>query len=152
MLKKAITYTDFNNTERTEDFYFNLMQAELAEMELSTQGGFAEYLERIAKSNDGAKIISTFKEILVKAYGEKSEDGKRFVKSKELSEAFEQTQAYSVLFMQLVTDPDYAAEFIRGIMPNELADRLPPKPSLPPIPEIPKTAPPEIRTAPPEGS
>lgn len=148
MLKKTITYTDFNNVERSEDFYFNLMQAELAEMELTTQGGFAEYLQRIADSNDGKAIITTFKEILFKAYGEKSPDGKRFVKSEEISKAFEQTQAYSILFMQLVTDANYSAEFIRGLMPPELAGQIP-KPVINEsgqitVPEIPKTAPPEI--------
>jgi len=124
MLKKSITYTDFNDVSRTEDFYFNLSQAELAEMELSTRGGFASYLQRIAESEDGKAIIENFKYILFKAYGKKSDDGKRFVKSKELSEEFEQTEAYSVLFMSLVTDADEASKFVNALMPKELTDRM----------------------------
>ena len=120
MLKKAITYVDFNGVEHTENFYFNLMKAELAEMELSTQGGFAGYLQRIVDSNDGKQIIDTFKEILFKAYGQKSADGRRFVKSEELSKEFEQTEAYSVLFMELVTNAEAGAAFVNGLMPAGL--------------------------------
>lgn len=120
MLKKAITYTDFEGVERTENFYFNLMQAELAEMELTTPGGFATHLQRIAESNDGKQIISTFKEILFKAYGQKSDDGRRFIKSPELSRDFEQTEAYSVLFMELVTNAEAGAAFVNGLMPAQL--------------------------------
>lgn len=118
MLTKKITYTDYNGVERTENFYFNLSKAELIEMEMGTSGGFAEMLTRIVDAQDGAAIIKTFKELVLKAYGEKTPDGKRFVKSPELAEAFSQTEAYSNLFMELATDADAAAKFVNGIMPE----------------------------------
>ena len=121
MLKKTITYTDYNGTERTEDFFFNLSQAEVMEMELSTEGGLGEMIRRIVAAQDTAAIIKVFKEILLKAYGEKSADGKRFVKSEALSTAFSQTEAYSQLFMTLATDADEAAAFVNGIAPQESA-------------------------------
>lgn len=118
MLKKTITYTDYDGNQRTEDFYFNLSKAEITEMELSTSVGFERLMERLVKDMDGKRIMETFKDIILRSYGEKSLDGKRFVKSKELSEAFSQTEAYSELFMELVLDPKAAAAFINGIIPN----------------------------------
>ena len=120
MLKKTVTYVDYNGVERTEDFYFNLSKAEVAEMELSVEGGFSKMLEEIVKSKDNVRIIELFKEMVLKAYGEKSADGRRFVKSKELSEAFSQTEAYSEIFMELALDEKAAAAFVNGIMPANL--------------------------------
>ena len=104
MLKKTITYTDYDGNTRTEDFYFNLNKAEIAEMELSTNGGMEKMLTQIVNSQDGKRIMEVFKGIILKAYGVKTADGKRFEKSEEISKAFEQTEAYSELFMELVTD------------------------------------------------
>lgn len=118
MLKKTITYTDYNGIERTEDHYFNLTKAEIMELELGTAGGFVEMIEKIVAANDAPSIIKVFKDLILKAYGEKSADGKRFIKSKEISDAFSQTEAYSQLFMELATDADAAAEFVNGIVPN----------------------------------
>ena len=120
MLKKTIKYKDFNGNEREEDFYFNLMQSEIAELELSTAGGFTESIQKIIQTQDGPEIIKQFKKIILKSYGEKSADGKRFIKSDELSEAFSQTNAYSELFMELATDDEAASVFINGIVPDEL--------------------------------
>ena len=120
MLKKTVTYVDYNGVERTEDFYFNLSKAEVAEMELSVEGGFSKMLEEIVKSNNNARILELFKEMVLKAYGEKSADGRRFVKSKELAEAFSQTEAYSEIFMELAMDEKAAAAFVNGIMPANL--------------------------------
>lgn len=120
MLKKTIPYTDFNGNERTEDFYFHLMESEIAEMELSTTGGFTESIQRIIQTQDVPEIIKQFKKIILKAYGVKSPDGKRFEKSEELSRAFSQTNAYSKLFMELATDDKAAAEFLNGVVPEEL--------------------------------
>lgn len=118
MLKKTMTYTDYNGVSRTEDFYFNLSKAELAEMELTQDGGLENYLNRIVNSRDTAAIVAVFKELLLKAYGVKSDDGKRFIKSKEISEAFSQTEAYSDLFIDLATDSDAATAFVNGIVPK----------------------------------
>ena len=120
MLKKTVTYVDYNGAERTEDFYFNLSKAEVTEMELSVEGGFSKMLEEIVKSKDNVRIMELFKQMVLKAYGEKSADGKRFVKSKELSEAFSQTEAYSEIFMELALDEKAAAAFVNGIMPSNL--------------------------------
>jgi len=121
MLKKTITYTDYNGVERTEDFYFNLSKAEILEMEMGTTGGFTEMVEKIVAAKDAPAIIKVFKDMVFKSYGEKSADGKRFIKSKELSEAFAQTEAYSQLFMELATDDKKGAEFVNGVVPAELA-------------------------------
>ena len=118
MLKKTITYTDYNNVERTEDFYFNLTKAELMEMEMGAVGGLSGMIEKIVSAKDAPAIIKVFKELVLKAYGEKSADGRRFIKSKEISDAFAQTEAYSQLFMELATDADAASEFVNGIAPN----------------------------------
>lgn len=120
MLKKIITYTDYNGVERTEPFYFNLSKAELMEMELGVTGGMTEMLDKIIAAKDAPSLMKTFKEMIMKAYGVKSDDGKRLIKSEELSIAFTQTEAYSVLFMELITDDKAAADFVNGIIPNEI--------------------------------
>ena len=124
MLKKTITYTDYNGIERTEDHYFNLSKAEIMELELGTAGGFVEMIEKIVAANDAPSIIKVFKDLILKAYGEKSADGKRFVKSEEISRAFSQTEAYSQLFMELATDSDASAQFVNGIVPSDLSQKL----------------------------
>ena len=122
MLKKTIAYTDYNGTQREEDFYFNLTKAELMEMEMSTSGGLAEMIQNIVKAQDAPAIIKIFKDLVLKAYGEKSLDGKRFMKVDEngtpLSIAFSQTEAYSNLFMELATNTEAASEFVNGIVPK----------------------------------
>lgn len=123
MLKKTIEYTDYNGVERKEDFYFNLSKAEVMEMEMSTVGGLAEMIQRIVAAQDAPAIIKIFKDLILKAYGVKGPDGKQFLKvdkdGHRLADDFEQTEAYSVLFMELATDADKAAEFINGIVPAE---------------------------------
>ena len=121
MLKKTITYTDYNGAERTEDFYFNLSKAEITEMEMGVKGGLTETITRIVAAQDSPAIIKIFKDLILKAYGVKSPDGKRFEKSEELSTEFAQTEAYSNLFMELAFDANKAAEFINGIVPADLA-------------------------------
>lgn len=123
MLKETITYTDYNGVERTEDYFFNLTQAEITEMEMSITGGLAEMIRKVVAAQDAPAIIKIFKDLILKAYGEKSPDGKRFVKSDELRTAFSQTEAYSVLFMKLATDADAAAKFVNGIIPADLAKK-----------------------------
>lgn len=120
MLKKTITYIDYNGSERTEDFYFNLSKAEVMEMEMSTSGGLAEMITKIVAAQDAPAIIKIFKDLVLKAYGEKSPDGKRFIKSEEIATAFSQTEAYSQLFMELATDADAAAAFVNGIVPKDI--------------------------------
>ena len=118
MLKKTITYTDYNGSERTEDFYFNLTKAEIMEMEMSITGGLTEMINRIVAAQDAPAIINIFKKLILKAYGEKSPDGKRFIKNDELATAFSQTEAYSQLFMELATNADEASKFVNGIVPS----------------------------------
>lgn len=120
MLKKTITYIDYNGAERTEDHYFNLSKGELVEMEMSVNGGLTEFYNRIAKAQDAPALFKTFKDLILKSYGEKSLDGKRFIKSEELSIAFTQTEAYSELLEELVTNSEAAAEFFNGILPKNI--------------------------------
>ena len=125
MIKLTRTYMDFNDVERTEDFYFHMTKAEVMEMEMSTSGGMAEMIQRIVAAQDIPAIIKVFKELVLKAYGQKSPDGKRFIKTAEQTEEFAQTNAYSDIFMELATDADKAAEFVNGIMPADIQKQLP---------------------------
>lgn len=122
MLKKTITYPDYDGNTRTEEFYFNLSQAEVTEMELSVDGGLTQMIKRIVAAQDGKRIIETFKDLILKSYGEKSPDGKRFVKNQELRDAFAQTEAYSQLFMELAMDDAAASVFVNGIIPAHKTD------------------------------
>lgn len=124
MLKKTIKYTDYNGVEHTEDFYFNLSKAELTEMELSTTGGYGEMLQGIVAAEEHTKLVPIIKDIIFKSYGEKSDDGKRFMKSPELSTAFSQTEAYSELFMEIATDADASAAFVNGIIPTDVQQQV----------------------------
>ena len=124
MLKKTITYVDYDGQTRTEDFYFNLTKAELTEMNCATNGGFEKWIEKIINARDSKEIIAVFKDIILKSYGEKSLDGKRFIKSDELRAEFSQTEAYSELFMELATDDKAAAAFINGIIPADVSQEM----------------------------
>jgi hypothetical protein len=120
MIKKTMTYTDFNGVERTEDFYFNLTKAEVLKMEMGVKGGFAEQIKRIVATQDQPAIIEVFEDLIQKSYGVKTPDGRGFVKRPEDLEAFISTQAYSDLYMELATDDKKAAEFVNGIVPPDL--------------------------------
>lgn len=122
MLKKSITYTDFNGDEVTEDFFFHLSKADLVEMEVAHKGGLSKHLQDVVASEDGATIINEFKNLIVASYGVKSDDGRRFIKSKMVTDEFLQTEAYSTLFLELCTNATAAAEFVNGMLPQGLAD------------------------------
>ena len=124
MYKKTITYTDYDGNERVEDFYFHLNKAELVELEFCEFGSTSRLLEKIINTSDMKQLIKIFKTIIAKSYGEKSLDGKRFIKSEEAFEAFKQTEAYPALFIELASDADAGAEFINGIMPADLREAL----------------------------
>lgn len=122
MLKKTVTYTDYNGVERTEDFYFNLTQAECVEMDLGTAGGLAPFIEKVVRTKDTPQLIKMFKDLVLNAYGEKSTDGRRFMKNDEIKKAFSETEAYSIIFMELATNADAASEFVNGIAPVDLTN------------------------------
>lgn len=122
MLKKTVTYTDFNGEEVTEDCYFHLSKAELIELEMSHKGGLSEALQEIIRSEDGKAIIAEFKNIILGAYGKRSPDGKRFIKTQSDRDEFESSEAYSTIFVEIVTDPEAAAQFISGIIPHDMAE------------------------------
>lgn len=119
MLTKTVTYTDYNGLERTEKFYFNLTEAEIAEMELTTEGGLEAMITKMIEAQDVPSLITLFKDLILRSYGEKSADGRRFIKNDEIRAAFSQTEAYSILFMELAFDADKAAEFVNGITPHK---------------------------------
>lgn len=124
MIKKTITYSDFNGNERTEDFYFNLTKAEITKMELSTKGGLAEMIQRIVAAQDVPAIIEVFEDLIKRSYGVKTPDGRGFVKRVEDLEAFMATEAYSQLFMELATDADAASKFVNGVVPADMAKQV----------------------------
>lgn len=117
MLKKVIKYTDYNGVEREEPFYFNLSKAELVELEMSVNGGLTEFITRVVQTQDQTELIKLFKRFILMAYGEKSDDGKRFIKSEEISANFAATEAYSELFMELMSSTEKMTEFVNALAP-----------------------------------
>lgn len=124
MLAKTVTYTDYNGVERKETFYFNLTEAELTEMQMSEYGGLTNMLQKIIDSQDSKAIMREFKNLILAAYGVKSDDGKRFIKNDQVREEFSQTEAFSEIYMELLTDSDAAAAFVNGIVPAKFAKAL----------------------------
>lgn len=121
MYGKKMKYINYNGEERERKFYFNLNKAELLEMELSTNGGYETYINRIIETRDQAELIRIFKDLILRSYGVKSDDGERFIKNQQLIDEFVQTEAYSDLFMELATNAEAATEFVNGIIPPALA-------------------------------
>ena len=136
MYKKTITFNDLDGNKLTEDFWFHLSKAKILEMELSTTGGLEASMKELIKKRDGANIMSTFKDLILMSYGERSLDGKRFLQSKEISEAFEQTDAYSELFTELVTNDEAAAEFFNGILPADVQEKVAEEKAAGNLPEL----------------
>jgi hypothetical protein len=124
MLVKEITYKDYDGNERKETAMFNLSKAELLEMELSTTGGLEQYINKIVSTQNGPELFKLFKELILKSYGEKSPDGKRFIKSDQLSEEFSQSPAFSELMMELISDAEKCAAFVKGIVPSDLGEAV----------------------------
>lgn len=124
MLVQREKYIDFDGNEREENFYFNFTEAELAEMELSINGGLKNEIQRIIDSQDQTEVIKIFKSLLLKAYGVKSPDGKRFIKDEKLTKEFEQTNAYSQMFMRLAFDDEEAANWINAVVPNSISENI----------------------------
>ena len=141
MLKRSITYEDFNGVEQTDVCYFNISKPEIVDLETKYEGGLKGMLERVIEAKDFRTILKEFKEIILLSYGVKSEDGKRFIKTQEMRDAFEQSEAYNVLFMELINDDDVAAEFLKGALPKDLSEgitqqqlKVPDQPTGPPSP------------------
>jgi hypothetical protein len=120
MLKKTITYEDYNGNKVVEDFYFHLRKSELIELEVSEKGGLVAFIHKVVEAEDTATLVSLFKKLILMSYGKRSEDGREFEKSEELSKKFSQTEAYSELFMELATNSEAAAAFMNGIIPAGL--------------------------------
>lgn len=124
MLKKTYTYTDYNGVERTESFYFHFTEAEILDMEMSTEGGFAERVQRIIDAKDQAALMKLIKQFVIDAYGVKSDDGRRFIKNEKVKTAFLECPAFSDIFMDMVTNDELAAEFINGVIPDTMKKRF----------------------------
>jgi len=125
MYRDHRTYIDFNGVERTEDFYFNLSKAEIADMELSTTGGIKDMVNKILEAKDQAKLVSLFKDLIRMAYGVKSEDGRNFIKNDKVREDYFSTNAYSDLYMELATNDQFASQFFEAILPVTATDSEP---------------------------
>ena len=121
MLKKTIKYTNYDGVEKEKDFFFNLKKSELVDLQYKTSKGFIAYIEEITKAGDTSELWKAFRDIVLLAYGEKSDDGERFMKSEEISKAFEETEAFSVLIMELIEKDGAASDFVNGIMPSDIA-------------------------------
>ena len=124
MLKKTLPYTDYHGTERTESFYFHFNEAEILDMEMSVEGGFAERVQRIVDAKDQTSLLKVIKNFVIDAYGVKSEDGKRFIKNDEVRAEFVESPAYSAIFMELITNDVLAAEFVNEVVPESMKDKL----------------------------
>lgn len=136
MLKERIDYVDFDGNRRSEDFYFNFTEAEIQEQNLKTPGGIKAKLEKIIQTQDQEKLVEYFKYLILESYGVKSDDGRRFIKSEELSKEFSQTGAYNKLFMTLSTNTEEAIRFCRGIIPNVPDQPVTEGGTVTPIPEV----------------
>jgi hypothetical protein len=121
MYVERVEYPDYNGVERKEDFYFNLTKAELLEMEMGIVGGFNAMIQKAIDAQDTPTLIGIFKDLLLKSYGVKSADGRRFIKNAEVLNEFKETEAYSILFMKYATDAEAASKFIKGIVPADLS-------------------------------
>ena len=124
MFKKTVTYEDYKGNTRTEDFYFNLNKAELVELELSTNGGLTVMMDRIIAAQDNPTLFKIFKDLVSKSYGVLSDDGRKFIKNQEVLDDFMQTEAYSIIFSELATNAEAAAEFFNNVIPQNLAKEL----------------------------
>lgn len=124
MLKKTITYVDYDGIERTEEHYFNLTESELTKKEMSESGGYTKKLEKMIQAKDAKSFMEVIADVIRMAYGQKSPDGRRFIKNNDIFEEFEQTEAYNKLFMELVSDDEAASDFIVGILPRDIATRV----------------------------
>ncbi len=137
MLKRDITYQDFNDEKVTDTFYFNITKSEIIELEVETKEGMDATIKKIIETKDNKTLIAEFKRIILLAYGEKSGDGKRFIKSDESREAFSQTAAFDTLFIELATEEEAAANFIKGVLPKELSAEIEkailPPPNIQPV-------------------
>lgn len=124
MLKKTVTYSDYNGVERTETFYFHYTEAEILDMEMSTEGGFAERIQKIIDAKDQVSLMKLIKKFVIDAYGIKSEDGKRFIKNDKVKTEFLESPAYSKIWMELVMDDEVAADFVNNVIPSDMKGTL----------------------------
>lgn len=142
LVKKTLTYTDFNGDEVTEDLYFHLTEAEMVELDLGQKGGLEEWLKRVVAAEDGNAIYQQFKKIILFAYGKRSEDGKRFIKNAQIREEFESSEAFSTFIMDLLTNTETAVEWFKGIVPTSVQvertklEAVPPAEQAPSEPEV----------------
>ena len=137
MLKRNITYEDFNGEKVTDTFYFNLTRTEILDVELGYEGGMEEFIKKVVAAEDIKTLIAEFKKLILLSYGERTEDGKRFIKSDKIREEFSQTAAFDSLFMELATNDGSAADFVIGIIPRDMAQEIPKATevvNLPPVP------------------
>lgn len=140
MLKRPIKYTDFNGKEVIEDFYFNLTQTELIELGLNETDTLTKAVASFEAGN-ASGVVNEFKKIILAAYGVKSPDGRRFIKTAELREEFSQTAAYSALFMDIAIRDGAVDEFLQGVFPTDWQQIKAQEPAKPWTAEVAKPTP-----------
>lgn len=153
MLKKDITFEDLAGNKVTETHYFHLSKADLIELQLGKQGGFEEWLQRVIAAENGKELVRALKDIILMAYGVKSDDGRRFVKNGELRDEFANSEAFAELFAEVALDQDKAAEFVNGIIPRGMNEQNSGQQSVfeqdePQPPETAVASPPELAPEP----
>lgn len=124
MLKKRITYTNFEDEEVTETFYFNLTKADLMEMEVSKRGGLNGYIERIQETNDAGLVFEELKSLMSRSVGRLAPDGRGFSRSQQIRDEFMNSEAFSNFILEMLTDPQLAAEFIQGLIPKNIESEV----------------------------
>jgi hypothetical protein len=125
MFKETFEFKDYFGVDRKEDHYFQLSEPEVMQLNFSSVGNLKDTVEKITQEQDGGRIISLFEQIIQKAHGERSEDGRLFIKNKEALERFIYSPVYSMMYMKLATDADYAARFLREILPKDMKKEMP---------------------------
>ena len=124
MLRKEVEYKDFDGNDRKDVLWFHLNEVEITEMDLETSGGLVKYMESIIDTKDVNRLITIFKDLLIRSYGERSMDGKHFYKDDKIRNEFVSSAAYPVLYMEMVSDADKAVEFINGIVPSNIREQM----------------------------
>ena len=124
MLKRIITYEDFDGNSISEEFYFNLTKPEMLELDASYKPGIGETFKKALQEEDREALLNIFKDLILRSYGVRSADGKRFIKEPELTKEFTQTNAYATLYMELLQSSDLASDFFIGISPSDIAEQL----------------------------
>lgn len=120
MVRREIKFTDFNGKSQTEVGYFNINKAELGKLQMRHNGTYLDYLKLLSERKKVEEMYNFVYELILDSYGEKDPEGRKFIKTPEMRTDFEQSLAFSEMIVDLVSNPDDLANFVKGIMPPDL--------------------------------